>query len=242
MTGIKNIFFLKRKDFYRRLGFKGFSLAEVLITLFVMGIVAAITIPIIISNHQKRVWVSQLKKSSSMFSQGFNLWMTNEGVYDMINTRAFVNDVDIYSKSLYPAMGYTQYRVANFFKDMKKYFKIIYIGPIENYTYKMLGPGTTNKTVDGNHVIVLSDGTMFYNYNFSTANGYANIEFYLDVNGTRGPNILGRDIFHVSFIRNGKFYSKFWHKLCDPRSKNDPTANGLGCVEKIVNDGWEMNY
>lgn len=41
---------------------KAFTLAEVLITLGIIGIVAAMTIPALIANYQERVIVSQLKK------------------------------------------------------------------------------------------------------------------------------------------------------------------------------------
>lgn len=41
---------------------KGFTLAEILITLGIIGIVAALTIPTLVSNHKKRVVTTSLKK------------------------------------------------------------------------------------------------------------------------------------------------------------------------------------
>ena len=41
---------------------KGFTLAEVLITLGIIGVVAAATIPSLITAYQKRATESQLKK------------------------------------------------------------------------------------------------------------------------------------------------------------------------------------
>ncbi len=41
---------------------KAFTLAEVLITLGVIGVVAAMTMPSLVANYQKKVWVNQLKK------------------------------------------------------------------------------------------------------------------------------------------------------------------------------------
>ena len=38
-----------------------FTLAEVLITLGIIGVVAALTLPTLIQNHQKQVYVTQLK-------------------------------------------------------------------------------------------------------------------------------------------------------------------------------------
>ena len=39
---------------------KGFTLAEILITLGIVGVVAAITLPTIIMNYKRIVWVNQL--------------------------------------------------------------------------------------------------------------------------------------------------------------------------------------
>lgn len=40
---------------------KGFTLAEVLITLGIIGIVAAMTLPILIQKHQEKVTVTKVK-------------------------------------------------------------------------------------------------------------------------------------------------------------------------------------
>ena len=46
---------------------KGFTLAEVLITLAIIGVVAAIAIPSVISNTQQQEFKTGLKKSSFCF-------------------------------------------------------------------------------------------------------------------------------------------------------------------------------
>ena len=48
-----------------------FTLAEVLITMGIIGIVAALTIPALIANYQKQVTVDRLKKSFSVISNAF---------------------------------------------------------------------------------------------------------------------------------------------------------------------------
>ncbi len=41
----------------------GFTLAEVLITVGIIGVVSAITIPMLVTNYQKRLTITRLKKS-----------------------------------------------------------------------------------------------------------------------------------------------------------------------------------
>ena len=46
-----------------------FTLAEVLITLGIIGVVAALTLPSVIQNYKKQVTVTQLKKAYSVLGQ-----------------------------------------------------------------------------------------------------------------------------------------------------------------------------
>lgn len=58
-----------------------FTLAEVLITLGIIGIIAAMTLPSLIARYQKKVWAAQLKYNVSLLSQGFHkIAGENEGL------------------------------------------------------------------------------------------------------------------------------------------------------------------
>ena len=50
---------------------KGFTLAEVLITLGIIGVVAAITMPTLINNYKEKATVNKVKKFYSMMSQAY---------------------------------------------------------------------------------------------------------------------------------------------------------------------------
>src|SRR5574344_186397 len=52
---------------------KAFTLAEVLITLGIIGVVAALTIPTLIQNYQEKAIVTKLKQSMSLFNQAFKM-------------------------------------------------------------------------------------------------------------------------------------------------------------------------
>lgn len=59
---------------------KGFTLAEVLITLGVIGIVAALTIPSLISNHNKSVTAARLSKAYNTVSNAIRLSENDNGM------------------------------------------------------------------------------------------------------------------------------------------------------------------
>ena len=64
---------------------KGFTLAEVLVTLGIIGVVAAMTIPTLIQEHQKRALATATKKFYSTMSQAVRTYMAEEGVDDLRN-------------------------------------------------------------------------------------------------------------------------------------------------------------
>lgn len=58
---------------------RGFTLAEVLITLGIIGVVAAMTLPSLIQNYKKQAVISKLKKASSIISQAYNMSIAQYG-------------------------------------------------------------------------------------------------------------------------------------------------------------------
>ena len=68
---------------------KAFTLAEVLITLAIIGVVAALTLPTMIANHQKKVYVVQLQKAISTLEQGFKMMMADDAVDNLEYTSVF---------------------------------------------------------------------------------------------------------------------------------------------------------
>ena len=77
-------------------GFRGFTLAEVLIALVIIGVIAAMTIPTLINKTNKQEYVSRLTKTYSTLSQGLNsIWQNNgtaPGDYGFFNDHDFIDE------------------------------------------------------------------------------------------------------------------------------------------------------
>ena len=58
---------------------EGFTLAEVLITLMIIGIVAALTIPSVIANYQQQEFKTGLKKAVSVLNEAIQMNIVHEG-------------------------------------------------------------------------------------------------------------------------------------------------------------------
>lgn len=158
---------------------KGFTLAEILITLGVIGIVAAMTIPGLITKYQQKQTVIQLKKVYSVLQQGIR--MASDDYGDCEGWDYTLSQADFVNRyfSPYLKLSKVTLRYEYEYKDLKKVSK------------------TLN---NGQNVFLFPDGAIFY---FWRVPAYQNKNFvFVDINGTSGPNRLGRDAFAFSFYEN----------------------------------------
>ena len=157
-----------------------FTLAEVLITLGIIGIVSAATIPIMLTNFKKRETVAKVKAAYSILSQAVKLSVEENGETSGWDTSA---PSVVVEKYLLPYMsGLTKT------KDYQK---------TQMRTLSSQGNLETNRYLDWswnltyNPIYVMQNG-MHFNYSNSN-DGYPTI--VIDINGSGNPNIMGIDGF-----------------------------------------------
>ena len=206
----------------------GFTLAEVLITLGIIGVVAAITLPSLIQKYQKKTYIEGLKVGVSIFEQGFKAAMADDGVDDLADTQ------------LYKACDARPYDsdedwITACKPLMNKYFKGIKFESIPNM--QALGDTSNIMTnTDTCRKLVGKTNKWYYLNDKSKCRGWKNIAitlangmradfafdsisftYYagqitaLDVNGGKGPNTWGRDTFSLIILKDGRVvghYSK----------------------------------
>lgn len=97
---MKKIVLFFKKNVYKRLAF---TLAEVLITLGIIGIVAEMTIPSIYSNYQKQLVSARVQKFYSMMYQAIRRSEIDNGP---VSTWSFGTDATWFDKYLAPYIRY----------------------------------------------------------------------------------------------------------------------------------------
>ena len=100
-----------------------FTLAEVLITLGIIGIVAAMTMPSLIQKYQEQVTVTKVKKFYSEFSQAYSMAIMENGTLDNWGLKASVLTEDEDGNSIHTDQSLGQYD--KFFGIIEKYLKNI---------------------------------------------------------------------------------------------------------------------
>ena len=162
-----------------------FTLAEVLITLGIIGIVAAMTMPVLIGNYQKTQAVNQLKKAYSEISQAIRI---SEAQYGTIDSWNFSNFSTAQERADYFAQNYIFPNIKilqNCSPSSEKCWAD---------TYTIDGAKSNNYTNGraGRNSFITASGYAVYYWLHATGNGGW---FIIDLNGLKKPNKLGKDVF-----------------------------------------------
>lgn len=175
----------------------GFTLAEVLITLGIIGVVAAITMPTIVQNQQKRSLEVATQKFYSTMSQAIKQYMADEGVEDLRNSP--LNGGDGSDEEWAKANEHWT-------KFMNKYFKVVKICDEEQGCFTFPYRYFDGTVAEEGHEIrygrdyVIADGMII---EILLCDNTMAATITVDVNGKKGPNRVGYDIWSLSLFYDG---------------------------------------
>jgi len=197
---------------------KGFTLAEVLVTLVIIGVVAALTIPAAINRIQREELRSQFKKAVSTTFQVIQKMKADYG--DIVYISANDSVTDFRNRF----MSYFSVVCKSNCVDLSKY---------KNYINK----NDENIGYIGTNAFISSDGSSFAFHKGSSGNIYVTI----DVNGPqKKPNRWGYDTFTFYIPANSTTHVLQPCGIGKPSDmKCNATAtshNGAGCAEKAISD------
>lgn len=231
-----------------------FTLSEVLIVLGIIGVVSALTIPVLISKYNEKVTITALQKTYSELQQAIKMSETYNGSFRDWNyavpERTFAETYIMpYLAKQYSHMGY--------------------------FVFKYKKPDKTEQHPWSNAQYYYNDKSILIRC-FQNANGIKYSTMIIDINGTKGPNIMGRDVFNFTLFNYtygdhawqttplcpmGEHYGLyqggiggFWGEHCaslegvlgEDNVRGSCTKNGSGeaCGLAIEKNGWKIpdNY
>lgn len=207
-----------------------FTLAEVLVTLGVVGIIAALTIPQLMTATNYKETVTSVKEAYSILSQAYKMtekdygdashWYLNDNVADAINllkpNLKVLNDCTDKSAGCLPTA--------------------------------LEGLGSGSWTADGQYpALILSNGMSLTasthnadcdsNFGDSISLQHVCQYFVVDTNGLKGPNTHGRDLFGFYLTQYGFIPTGGGMQTSDYDFSNNCINNnstGLGCTAWVI--------
>ena len=185
-----------------------FTLAEVLITLGIIGVVAAMTMPTLIANHRKTVLKTQFKKAYSELQQVNQNFIKD---YDMniceYNWQMWDETKSGYASSKATSDAFIKYYTG----DGTSKSQILGFKQIKNLTGDKTVAGTL---FDDGGAIDMQKRTFYFEYAVTNVNCPV---ITVDINGYyKMPNQMGVDVFSFRPTQNGKIIP-----LGNPDTVND---------------------
>lgn len=181
-----------------------FTLAEVLVTLGIIGVVAAMTMPSLIASHKEKETIARLKKFYSTISQSYlfakeeygtpDYWYTDEEVPtspaasnkmgDILTKNMKILKTCYNGKGCFPDIMYQKIdgEDATNFDDKKNIAKYM---TNDGYSLYFFSYGNQSKN--------LGDGVLGKSYGAIS----------IDINGFKKPNIFGKDMFSFHLTEQG---------------------------------------
>lgn len=235
----------------------GFTLAEVLITLGIIGTIAALTFPALHSNTSDQVNVARLSTEISNLENAFATMLIQEDEDSLENTNF--------------GGGFEANSISQYLKVSGTYDNLESAGYSSDQPFRTLG-GESLELPGVTRVATLKDGGVaIFNHSqdlehsedrlsSGSSTGVKAGEVYIDVNGPSQPNRAGRDLFAFVLGGDGVLYpygSQTASLLLDTNGKasNNTFENssaactyrctdtgGFGCTAKLIQDGYKIKY
>ena len=210
---------------------KGFTLAEVLITLGIIGVVAALVSPALVQNTSEQTLTARLKVTLSDVQGALGTMLVQEGVESLFDTDAWGS-----YNSCAAFAGYLgQYLHINGFQTTcgSSAFSAYYSDYSAPYGIDANGAKNTSDTISITgkandsqrgyvHVITAKNGAVLFivpNVDQAPTQAAKNAliakgcslfneaaDVFIDVNGGEKPNVVGRDLFTFYLGDNGVLY------------------------------------
>ena len=242
--------------------YRAFTLAEILIALAIVGIIAAITLPSMVTEIGTETNMAKLSKSVTLFQNGMG------EIFQQVQNRsddgmAASRLTSIQVKDLFktaPTGSTDNDYIADDQNLLKLTSGIIGLHSINNYNTRNI------KNYNGTSVssnLFSNCATYQFNKNDSVIilkDISANDEnedkviakVFIDVNGAAVPNRIGIDVFLFGLSNNGILVPAGSEKYNDNTfsdSVNSYTKDcqksiktGLSCAARVMADGWKIKY
>ncbi len=209
-----------------------FTLAEVLITLAIIGVVAALTIPAVVKNYQKTQTITKLKKVYSILNQAYNTSQAENGFENTWDNYPNITMADYFDRYWKPYLKIS--KICNTYQECNYDNRRPWFEP--------RGDRDAWDVVSPQHRVtfVMSDGTLIVlivtHTNGTTLAPY----IIVDLNNWQKPNRLGRDVFW--FIRTNKGILPYGYEMSANTIKSNCSNAGDGhcCAAFIAKNGWEI--
>jgi len=201
--------------------FNGFTLAEVLVTLGIIGVVASLTMPTLMDNHRKKTTVVRMERFYSVMNQAIEKYYNDNNMLP--------SDL-IVPSSMNNKAGFYNWFVNGIGKNLK--------------TVSIEQPRMWANPIK----VVLPDGSAFYAHNWLDARNAMDISFCVEAKycDSNDIDVDGKNIFMFA-INGGRFITAYSlydsytrEELLSACKSGNEKGSKQACSRLIQIDGWQI--
>lgn len=205
-----------------------FTLAETLITLGIIGIVAGLTLPTLIQKYNEKVWITSYFRVYSILENAYKLAIEDNG---SIETLGYEGYGDYVYNIFKPYLNIS----SEFLENKTSWFESNSCMPETSY---LLNGEKYSASGELSHIVptisLASGECIIFNGGFAHTAGYT---FWIDTNGKKKPNTLGKDQFVFSLGKKNQLITYLFESHNSPdlcNVQNSTNNNGLSCGTWII--------
>ena len=222
---------------------KGFTLSELLMALTIVGVIAVLTVPVMMNNIHNKMFATQVKNMAATIEQLAQDQLIAHRTRDLSDTD--FGDPD----KLLTDKHFAITKTCSSSSAAKDCWKTAATGK-DKVTYKTLNKSTYTSGGMSGMAVILKNGVIL---SFSKGNdaeqalhgGTIKGFFYVDINGNDKPNILGRDLFWFWITNKGHVVGDNY-AYSESKTLEQEVAgcksSGMYCFDALVDSGWKMDY
>lgn len=225
--------------------FFGFTLSELLLALGIIGVIAAITIPSVSGNIQKRLLSSQIRSFVADVQHLMDRQLATKNARTLEDTD-FANLDSLFSDNNFPVVYTCENGAECWTQTYKRLSDMADITESRILGENIDTNGRTVKLKNG-AIVTFQHRTVSNNTTVDPTDKYYGM-FRVDVNGDEGPNIVGRDVFWFLITKKGKIYDYYTTtnttKPSDAviLSKCTDATTISNCLSVLMKNNWNMDY
>ena len=229
----------------------GFSLAEVLVTMGVLGALAVLTLPTLKTNYEAHVIEAKVKTNYNLIQQAIANSPNAGSTYKNPTPENWFKRYMKNNIKIAKDCGSTN----KCWHDIKSLSGSVDYGTNRDNVYSF-------KLENGTSIIIVKEGSLGNRYGIylgddtgeiedaqanadmeetEDQNKETSISLWFDINGDEPPNMVGYDVYILGWKNKEMLPAGYGLKSSTLKNSCKTKSNGRLCMQYIIENGWKVN-
>ena len=217
----------------------GFTLTEALVTLTIIGVLGALTVPTLHQNINNQTYEMNIKKAYNTISTAIESYMVENSIInlELSPITQTQNALNIFVNTYFKTTGIGNEYFAHSINTLDKSEQFTIPETNEINAAFMLVDGSTMRIRR-----IVQENQQNENNEDEDINIPHSFTVEIDTNGSKGPNTSGRDVFTLDIAPDGSIINARRNNEAENSFNYYKNNSVIMPIELLLKNNWEMNY